>query len=278
MRFGICAPYREVATLETYACDYLEENVQRFLLPERPQEDFEAVWQEARQLPIPIEAANSLLPADLPVVATPTQSVDTKRLERYMKTALHRAEKVGIRFIVFGSGAARACPPGYSRADAVQQIGAHLCRWSDWAQNHGVLLVLEPLRYEETNTLNTVAEAGVLVASIDEPGAGLLADIYHMACNNEPPEDILPWASLLSHVHVAEQQERAAPGRYGQDFHRYFSALHQAGYDRRISIECNWHNLTTEVSPAIETLREQWMASADDRLQKQPREEEQNNS
>ncbi len=142
MRFGICAPYREVATLETYACDYLEENVQRFLLPERPQEDFEAIWQEARQLPIPIEAANSLLPADLPLVATPTQSVNTKRLERYMKTALQRAEKVGIRFIVFGSGAARACPPGYSRADAVQQIGAHLCRWSDWAQNHGVLLVL----------------------------------------------------------------------------------------------------------------------------------------
>ena len=261
MRFGICAPYREVARLETSPFDYLEENVQRFLIPERPQEDFEEVWQEARQLPIPIEAANSLLPADLAVVATSTQSVDIQRLEQYMKTALQRAEQVGIRIIVFGSGGARACPPGYSRAEAVQQIGEHLSCWSDWAQNHGVVIVLEPLRYEETNTLNTVAEAGALIARIDKPGARLLVDIYHMACNNEPPRDILPWASLLSHLHVAEKQERAAPGRYGEDFRPSFSALHQAGYDRRISIECNWQNLASEVSPAIETLREQWLAS-----------------
>src|SRR5947209_4867093 len=118
MRFGICAPYREVAALKTYPFDYLEENVQRFLIPEHPQEDFEEIWQEARQLPVPIDAANSLLPADLTVVATPTQSVDTNRLERYIKTALQRAEQVGIRIFVFGSGGARACPPSYNRADA----------------------------------------------------------------------------------------------------------------------------------------------------------------
>jgi len=262
MRFGICAPYREVAALKSCPFDYLEENVQRFLIPERPQEEFEECWQEARQLPVPIEAANSLLPADLTVVATPSRLVDTKRLGRYMKTALQRAEQVGIRIIVFGSGSARAFPSGYNRADAVQQIGAHLSQWSDWAQNQGVQIVLEPLRYEETNTLNTVAEAGTLVASIGKPGARLLADVYHMACNNESPEDILLCASLLSHVHVAEKQDRAAPGRNGEDFRPYFSALHQADYDRRISIECIWQNFAAEVGPAIETLREQWMTSA----------------
>src|SRR5467141_4466333 len=262
MRFGICAPYREVAAWETYPFDYLEENVQRFLLPERPQEDFEEVRQQARHLPIPIEAANVLFPADLPLVATPTRSVDEKRLERYMKTTLQRAEQVGIRIIVFGSGSARACPPGYNRDEAVQQIGAHLSQWSEWAEKHNVQIVLEPLGYEETNTLNTVTEAGRLVASIDRPGARLLADIYHMACNNESPEDILLRPSLLSHVHVAEKQERAAPGRYGEDFRPSFSALHQAGYDRRISVECNWQNFATEVGPAMETLKEQWMRSA----------------
>src|SRR5438552_596074 len=41
MRFGICAAYREVTALGTYPFDYLEENVQRFLLPECPQEEFE---------------------------------------------------------------------------------------------------------------------------------------------------------------------------------------------------------------------------------------------
>lgn len=261
MRFGICAPYREVAALKSCPFDYLEENVQRFLIPERPQEEFEEFWQEARQLLVPIEVANSLLPADLTVVATPSRPVDTKRLARYMKTVLQRAEQVGIRIIAFGSGSARACPPGYNRADAVQQVGAHLSQWSDWAQKQGVQIVLEPLRYEETNTLNTVAEAGTLVASIGKPAARLLADVYHMACNNESPEDILHWASLLSHVHVAEKQDRAAPGRYGEDFRLYFSALRQADYDRSISIECSWQNFAAEVGPAIETLREQWMTS-----------------
>jgi len=261
MRFGICASYREATTLETYPFDYLEENVQRFLIPERPQEEFEKLWQEARQLPVPIEAANVLFPAGIRLVATPTQSVDTKRLERYIKTVLRRAEQVGIRIIVFGSGQARTCPPDCSYPDAVQQIRSHFSQWSEWAQNHGVEIVLEPLRYEETNTLNTVTEAGALVASIDRPAARLLADFYHMACNNESPQDILPWFSLLSHVHVAEQRERAAPGRYGENFRPFFAALHRAGYDRRISIECHWQNLAIEVGPAIETLREQWMAA-----------------
>jgi sugar phosphate isomerase/epimerase len=261
MKFGICAPYSEVAALETYPFDYLEEHVQRFLLPEHSQEDFEAAWREARGFPIPIESANCLFPADMALVATPTRPVDTQRLERYVKTVLRRAEQVGIRVIVFGSGDARTCPAGYSRTDAVQQIGDHLSRWGEWAQDHGIQLVLEPLRFEETNILNTVAEAGALVANIAHPGIALLVDAYHMACNNEPPESILPWASLLSHVHVAEKQGRAAPGRYGEDLRPYFSALHRAGYDHRISIECNWQNLTAEVGPAIETLKEQWASS-----------------
>jgi sugar phosphate isomerase/epimerase len=263
MKFGICAPYFEVATLKNIAFDYLEENVQRFLLPEQAQETFEEVWREARVLPIPIEAANNLLPPTLSLVATPTQQVDAARLERYMKTALRRAEQVGIRVIVFGSGGARACPPGYHRADAVQQIGEHLSRWSEWAQAYGVQIALEPLRFEETNTLNTVTESGELVTRLAASGTTLLVDVYHMACNGEPPESMLPWASLLSHVHVAERQERASPGRHGEDFRPSFSVLHQAGYDRRISIECTWQDLAAEVSPAIETLRQQWATSGD---------------
>src|SRR5260370_24704401 len=207
MRFGICASFREVAAFKNITFDYLEEQVQRFLMPEQPQDTFEKQWREARTLPLPVEAANSLLPADLVVVATPTQQVDTHRLQRYIRTALRRAEQVGIRVIVFGSGVARACPPDYNKEDAVKQIGEHLAQWSAWAGEHGVQLVFEPLRYEETNTLNTAAEAGALVSSLKASGARLLIDTYHMACNQEAPTTILPYAPLLEHVHVAEKQE-----------------------------------------------------------------------
>lgn len=261
MRFGVCIPYSEVAKLRDIPFDYLEENVQRFLVPEQHAEDFMPHLEALRSLSVPLEAANSLLPASLPIIATASHVVDIARLERYIQTTLRRAEQAGIRVLVFGSGTARMCPEGYDRAAAIQQVGEYLAQWSIWGREHGVTIALEPLRYEETNILNTVAESGELVARVRASGATLLADTYHMACNGESPEDIRGWSSLLSHVHVAEKQERAAPGRFGENLRPYFSALHQRGYDSRISIECNWRDFTNEVTPALATLRKQWAES-----------------
>jgi len=258
MKFGICASYREVATLEERAFDYIEENVQRFLMPEQPQERFEETWHDACSQALPIEACNSMLPADMSLIATPVQRVDTVRLERYVKTMLRRAEQVGIRVIVFGSGQARAYPPGYDSNDAVEQLGMHLATLSEWAREHGVHIALEPLRYEETNMLNTVTEGGALVTKHIVSGASLLIDTYHMACNGEAATDILPWTPLIFHVHVAEKRDRASPGRYGEDLRPYFSALHKGDYDQRISIECRWQDFSKEVGPAIETVKQQW--------------------
>lgn len=258
MRFGICAPLRQVAQLKALPFDYLEEGVQRFLVPEQTQQEFVALWREAQHLPVPIEAANALLPADLVLVTTPTQQVDTSRLERYIKTTLQRAEQAGLRILVFGSGQARHCPPGYDREEALRQISEHFAQWSSWASQYHVQFVLEPLRYAETNILNTVAESGPWVKHIQSSGARLLADIYHMLSNQETPDTLVPWVPLLSHVHVAELEGRTAPGRHGDNFRPYFHALREGGYDQHITIECNWHDLATEVGPAIATLRQQW--------------------
>src|SRR5918911_3434357 len=121
MKLGVCAPFGEVAGLRDIPFDYLEENVQRFVVPERPREDFEKNLRRARSLPVPIEAANSLLPSDLVLVQTPRRQVDSARLARYIRTTLERAEQSGIRVMVFGSGAARACPSDWDRADAERQ-------------------------------------------------------------------------------------------------------------------------------------------------------------
>lgn len=260
MKFGICAAFQQVATFKTIPFDYLEESVQRFLLPERPQADFDDLLQQARQLPVPITTANAFLPGDLFIVATPSRLVDTIRLEKYVRTALQRAEQAGIRVIVFGSGTARACPEGYDKQAALEQITDHLAQWSRWASNHGVTIALEPLRYAETNTINTVAEGIELLKTINSPGATLLADTYHMSCNHESPDILLKAAHVLSHVHVAEVEQRAAPGTSDYDFSSYFQCLQEAGYDQRISIECRWKDLETEATTAISFLRQQWAA------------------
>jgi len=261
MRFGVCTSYDKASELCDMPVDYIEENVQRFLCPERPREEFAGHLARASALPLPIEAANSLLPPDMTLVATSARQVDHARIEAYMRTALERAAQAGIRVLVFGSGTARACPTGVARDDAERQIGARLATWSAWARDYDVQIALEPLRYEETNTLNTVAEGGALITSIAASGATLLADIYHMACNGEASDSLEPYGPLLAHVHVAEQRDRAAPGRYGEDFRPYFAALRRAGYDRRISVECHWQDVVAEVGPAMATLRAQWADS-----------------
>ena len=261
MRFGVCAGWQQVAPLGEVTIDYLEENVQRFLCPERPEEEFAAHLQDVRTLPVPVEAANVFIPADLPLVASASRSVDLPRLERYVRTALRRAEAAGIRVIVFGSGKARACPPDLDPAAGLRQIGEHLARWGGWTAEHGVIIVVEPLRREETNMLNTVTESGTLVKQLHLPAIRLLADTYHMACNGESPDDLRAVAPLLAHVHVAERRDRAAPGTHGEDFRPSFEALRQGGYDARISIECDWRDLGAQLVDAVATARAQWEAA-----------------
>jgi sugar phosphate isomerase/epimerase len=258
MRIGICASFHQAPQISRFPIDYLEVNAQSFFQPEQSQEAFLERLGEARRLPIPIEVANGFFPGDLKLVETPTQPIDRQRIERYVRTALRRAEQAGIRLIVFGSGTARACPPRYDQEDATRQIRQHLAIWSEWAREYGVGFVLEPLRYEETNVLNTVEESGALVAEIASSGAKLLIDTFHLSNNGEDPETITPYLPLLAHVHVAERQGRAAPGRHGEDLRPYFSVLRRAGYDGRISLECHWHDFPAEVLPAITALREQW--------------------
>lgn len=261
MKFGICISVRETAGMKQIPCDYIEESVQRFLAPEQPEDYFIEQLRQARTLSVPIEAANVFLPADMVLLETITQKVDKARLQHYVQTALRRAELAGIKVIVFGSGRARTSPPDIEKSAALQQVQEHLATWSRWAREHGVEIALEPLRYAETNTINTLADGGELITPIADSGARLLADIYHMTSNGEVPSALAPWTGLLAHVHVAEKEQRTAPGRHGDDFRPYLRVLKRNGYNQRISIECTWSNFIEEAAPAIELLRTQWEES-----------------
>jgi sugar phosphate isomerase/epimerase len=258
VQIGVCAGLTPLAALDRWPFDFVEVSGRDVLMPEAPEREFAPNQEALRRLPVPVSAANVLLPPDLKLVATPDRPVDGSRIERYIRTAIERAHGVGIEIIVFGSGAARARPATCRPQDAAHQIAAHLARWSDWARGSGVLFALEPLRYEETNTINTVGEGAALLRTIPDSGATLLADIFHMVCNGEAPDDLVAAVPLLSHVHVSEGQDRAPPGTYGDDFRAYFSVLRPAGYAGRISLECGWTDLGREAGPAVEAVREQW--------------------
>ncbi len=252
MKFGICSGPEVAAQAHAAGFDYLEINVQAHLRPMQPEAEFHVFCEQLKQLPIPCRAANCFLPGHLKVTG-PEVNWDT--LEHYVGVALARAERVGIQFIVFGSGASRKVPEGFSREVAWSQLArfARLCH--EIAREHGIIIVLEPLQRSETNIVNSVSEGMRLVQEVDLPNFRLLVDAFHWAKEEEPVSSIVQAGSLLRHAHIATYAQRKAPGLEACDFQPFFHALQQVGYQGMLSIEAAWNDIAVDAAQALAVLR-----------------------
>ena len=77
-----------------------------------------------------------------------------------------------------------------------------------------------------------------LPAALHHPNIGVHADLYHMADAGEPLSVLTDNAALLRHFHIAAPGTRAYPAETdGCDYAALAKTLHDAGYDRRISIK-----------------------------------------
>lgn len=254
MKIGICAAPRQLTDVDVTGVDFCEANVQTLLCPQADETAFAAQLEALKACPLPTPAANCFLPGSL---KTTGPEVDDAALDRYVQTALRRAQRAGVRTIVFGSGGSRQVPEGFSRSRALEQIVGFLRRVGPWAADHDVTIVVEPLQQAECNIVNTVDEGRELINAVDMPGVALLADLYHMLREEEGPEAILRAGPLLAHTHVAEKAARTPPGVAGDDFRPFLAALRHVGYGRAMSLECKWDDLKTQLAPAVAELRRQ---------------------
>lgn len=234
MRFGICTSVDNAAAVKAAGWDYVEENVQKRLQGTVADEEWAGTLPIASsELPVP--AANSLVPASVPIVG-PNASME--QLTTYMTRVLTRANKCNIRTLVFGSGGARNVPDGFDRDKAKQQIIDYLKMAAPIAQTNGVTLVAEPLNKGECNIINSVAEAMEYVKAVNHPNFQCLVDSYHFWLEDEPLANLeaaMPW---IKHVHLADKVGRVAPGLSGQsDYKPFFAVLKKGGYSGLISFE-----------------------------------------
>ena len=251
---GVCTSIQNADKLRSAGYNYIEENAQRFLMPSAPPSQFGAHLITALSASLPVYAYAGFLRNDLTCVG-PQAKHDA--ILAYAQTVFDRASQVGSRIVVFGSGRARRVPEGFSREEATEQFVELLKRMGPLAAEYNIVVAIEPLNKNECNLLNTVRQGTEIVRRVDHPNIRVLADIYHMAMEEEGAQSLIQAGALLAHVHIAEKEGRARPGAAAFDFVPYFDALRQIGYTGGISLECRWHDFDNELALALAYVKEQ---------------------
>jgi sugar phosphate isomerase/epimerase len=104
-------------------------------------------------------------------------------------------------------------------------------------EQRGITLAIEPLTANETNFLQTAAEAVALAKMVDSPRCKLHLDCKAMSSEAEPiPDLIRKWKDWMVHFH-ANDPNRKGPGFGELDFVPIFKALREIDYRGWVSVE-----------------------------------------
>ena len=110
------------------------------------------------------------------------------------------------------------------------------------AGEYGVTIVLEPLNKIKDHkgfSLNTSADAFVIVDEVGSPALRALYDIYHQQITEG---NLIPTITAniekIGHFHIADNPGRCQPGTGEINYNNVFAAIKKAGYDRYLAFEC----------------------------------------
>jgi D-psicose/D-tagatose/L-ribulose 3-epimerase len=249
VKIGYCSDDLEQAKAAGF--DYAELGVRNFTA--LSDEAFRAFLARRDAVGLPTPVGYLFLPPDMKVVGPDT---DEAKEMAYVRTAFTRAQALGIGTIVFGSGPARTAPEGFPKDKAMAQLVAFAKRIAPEARRHRIVLCVEAQRTQETNLVNTTAEAIDWVRAVGDPNFQVMVDFYHLASMKEDPS-VLPRAGHIAHVHFANPDGRVFPLAAGEyDYSAFFANLRKTSYPGRISIEAKTANLAAEGPKAVAFLRE----------------------
>lgn len=248
---GIGAEWLEALVKAGY--DYVElPTAQMMVLSD---DKFSEFVRHVKQAGIPCETSNNLFPINLRLTGP---NVDKEAIRDYAKKAFTRDEQLGIQYCVFGSGPAKNIPEGFPFDKAFEQVVDLLHMVAPMAKEHGIGIVIEPLRKAECNLINSFAEGVELAKAANEPNVKVLVDYYHLTEENEPVQHIIDdGKEFLRHVHIANPKGRVYPADPAEcDYAVFANALKGAEYDGRISCEAYAQNgFEKDASVALKTMK-----------------------
>jgi len=233
VKIGACT--RDISGAVKYGFDYIEPGAAE--IAAMTDEQFRQYSDQVLSSPVRCEAFNSFIRRpDLKVVGN---NVPTAALSDYVEACLSRCRTLGASVVVWGSAGSRNLPEGFSRQRAQDQIAEFLRMAGEIGHRHQIVIAIEPLRHQESNILNTGAEAAEMVRRVQHSNVRMIVDYYHLREENEDSSILETAQHEIVHFHFANPHGRVWPHDLSEDAHyeSFFRYLKKTGYSGRISIE-----------------------------------------
>lgn len=258
MKFGVCRgldDFESIKTASEIGVDYYECGFGS--LANYDDEKIKYCKDFLNEKNLPCLVANGFIPGNLKVVG---DSIDYGALTEYLDKGFERAKLLGVKKIVFGSGAARSFPEGFSFNKAKEQLAYFLSEYaSPKAEKAGCIIVMEPLRFGETSMIHTVADGIEIARMSGVKNVAGLADLYHVYGNNDNVEGIGDFKGELLHSHIAEPEKRVYPSTKDSEeviaiYRNFFDSLNKAGCET-CSVEAHTDDFANDIADALAILK-----------------------
>ena len=250
MLFGACrSSVEDVAVMRDLGYDFWEWSAGAAFDPSKDGSWWQAQKEEIAKRPLPLRSCNGFLPGTFRLTGP---RADHAPALDYAETVLRRADEIGVKTIVFGSGGARNVPGDFTGPrENMPDLEKGTRQYADFcralvkrvADLKTTQVVIEPLRPKESNIVNFVFQGLAICRDVASPRLAQLADIFHMMMGGDDPAAIVAAGKLLKHVHIADYETRKFPGFDPKETARlkpFFDALKLAGYTGGVSCECGW--------------------------------------
>lgn len=255
MKIGACVSgdYERLLIAKEAGFDYVESHCQQIVKMD------DDTFNKFMNAGIPILAANCFIGMK---VVGPEKDYD--KIKEYLDKLFDRAQKLNIKYLVFGSSDARrrddlTMTVEQARDEIVYFLKEYV---APLAEKTGIMVAIEPLRKEECNNINTVAQGISIAKKVGSPMIKVLADVKHMVSGDDPLNVIPEYKQWLIHSHTSNPfpapelgKKRTYPketDEFNQDL--FLLPLIEAGVEC-CSIEADVVEYNSDCADAIKVLK-----------------------